>query len=83
MVSRPRRRSPNRAAFIPRKLSSAPDRAAVIDPGALPAGVVTMNATVQFKDPGTNEIEEDTITFPETADLERKRIPILAPIGTA
>lgn len=59
------------------------DRAVVIDPAAFPADVVTMNATVEFEDLGTNEIEEYTITFPESADVERKRISILTPIGTA
>jgi regulator of nucleoside diphosphate kinase len=65
------------------KLRDELDRAAVIDPAALPADVVTMNATVEFEDLGTSEIEEFTITFPENADVEHKRISILAPIGTA
>lgn len=59
------------------------DRAAVIDPAAFPADVVTMDSTVRFEDLGTSEIEEYTITFPDRADVERKRISILAPIGTA
>jgi regulator of nucleoside diphosphate kinase len=65
------------------KLRDELDRAAVIDPAAFPADVVTMNATVEFEDLGTSEIEEYTITFPENADVEHKRISILAPIGTA
>jgi regulator of nucleoside diphosphate kinase len=59
------------------------DRAAVIDPAAFPADVVTMDSTVEFEDLGTGEIEEYTITFPERADVEQKRVSILAPIGTA
>lgn len=65
------------------KLREELDRAAVIDPAAFPAGVVTMDSTVEFEDLGTSEIEEYTITFPENANVERKRISILAPIGTA
>ena len=65
------------------KLSDELDRAAVIDPAAFPADVVTMNSTVEFEDLVTSEIEEYTITFPENADVEHKRISILAPIGTA
>jgi regulator of nucleoside diphosphate kinase len=65
------------------KLREELDRAAVIDPAAFPADVVTMDSTVEFEDLGTSEIEEYTITFPENADVERKRISILAPIGTA
>jgi regulator of nucleoside diphosphate kinase len=59
------------------------DRAAVIDPAAFPPDVVTMDSTVEFEDLGTNEIEEYTITFPDRAEMERKRISILSPIGTA
>lgn len=65
------------------KLRDELDRAAVIDPTAIPADVVTMNSTVAFEDLGTSEVEEYTITFPEKADVERNRISILAPIGTA
>jgi regulator of nucleoside diphosphate kinase len=66
-----------------RRLREELDRAAVIDPAGLPAGVVTMESTVAFEDLGTGETEEYTITFPELADVERKRISVLAPIGTA
>ena len=66
-----------------RHLAEELDRAAVVDASALPADVVTMNSTVEFEDLGTGEIEEYTITFPDRADLDLKRISILAPIGTA
>jgi regulator of nucleoside diphosphate kinase len=65
------------------KLREELDRAAVIDPAAFPADVVTMDSTVTFEDLGTSEVEEYTITFPDRADIDRKRISILAPIGTA
>jgi regulator of nucleoside diphosphate kinase len=65
------------------KLRDELDRAAVIDPAAFPPDIVTMNSTVQFEDLGTSEIEEYTITFPESAAVEHKRISILAPIGLA
>ncbi len=65
------------------KLREELDRAAVIDPAAFPADVVTLESTVEFEDLGTSEVEEYTITFPDRANIERKRISILAPIGTA
>ena len=65
------------------KLREELDRAVVIDPTAFPSDVVTMDSTVEFEDLGTSEVEAYTITFPERADVERKRISILAPIGTA
>lgn len=42
-----------------------------------------MESTVEFEDLGTGEVEDYTITFPDRANVERKRISILAPIGTA
>ena len=65
------------------KLREELDRAVIIDPAAIPAGVVTMDSTVAFEDLGTNEVEEYTITFPDRANVELKRLSILAPIGTA
>src|SRR5436190_6052468 len=56
------------------KLRDELDRAAVIDPTAFDADVVTMNSTVEFEDLGTSDIEEYTITFPENANVEHKRI---------
>lgn len=66
-----------------KKLREELDRATVIDPAAFPADVVTMDSTVEFEDLSTGEIEEYTLTFPERADVDRKRLSILAPIGTA
>lgn len=66
-----------------RRLRQELDRAAVIDPAAIPPDVVTMNSTVEFEDLGTSEVEAYTIAFPKHADVERQRISILSPIGTA
>lgn len=71
------------ARLARRTLAAELDRAFVIDPSAFPSDVVTMESTVKFEDLSTGEVEEYTITFPEHADVERKRISILAPIGTA
>ena len=71
------------AGLALRKLREELDRAAIIDPAAFPDDVVAMESTVAFEDLETGETEEYTITFPEHADLERGRISILAPIGTA
>lgn len=65
------------------KLRAELDRATIIDPVALPQDVVTMDSRVQFEDLATGEIEEYTLTFPESADINEGRLSILAPIGTA
>ena len=66
-----------------RNLRDELDRAVIIDPAAIPAGVVTMESRVRFEDLATSEIEEFTITFPDQANVDEKRLSILAPIGTA
>ena len=42
-----------------------------------------MESSVEFEDLGTGEVEEYTVTFPERARVEEKRLSILAPIGIA
>lgn len=74
-------RSDASAALL--KLRDELDRAAIFDPSIFPPDVVTMDSTVEFEDLGTGEVEAYTITFPERANVEAKRISILAPIGTA
>ena len=59
-------------------------RAQVLGEGAsLPPGVVTMNSEVHIQDIESGEIDIYTLVFPEHADAERRRLSILAPIGTA
>lgn len=65
------------------RLRAELDRAVVMEPAAFPADAVTMESTVQYEDLSSGEIEEYTITFPDRADIEKKRVSILAPIGTA
>ena len=65
------------------KLRQELDRAVVLDPAALPKDIVTLNSHVEFEDVATGEVEAYTLTMPERADVEQKRLSILAPIGTA
>lgn len=66
-----------------RNLREELDRAVIIDPAAIPPGIVTMESRVEFEDLATSEVEEYTITFPDRANVDEKRLSILAPIGTA
>ncbi len=59
------------------------DRAHVVEPTAIPNNVVTMNSQVRLKDMETGEEKSYTLVFPSDADIEKNRISILAPIGTA
>ena len=65
------------------KLRRELDRALIVDSGALPLDVVTMESRVEFEDLATGEIEAYAITFPDRADVDSQRISILAPIGIA
>jgi regulator of nucleoside diphosphate kinase len=59
------------------------DRAHIVDPPAIPHNVVTMNSRVRLKDMETGEEKSYTLVFPSDADIEKNKISILAPIGTA
>lgn len=58
-------------------------RATVVDPSQLPDDVVTMGATVAFREVDSHEVEKYTLVMPSEADVVNDRISVLAPIGTA
>ena len=59
------------------------DRAHIVDPAAVPHDVVTMNSRVRLTDIETNEEQVYSLVFPSEANVEQRKISILAPIGTA
>lgn len=63
-------------------LESELDRAQVVPPVNVPADVVTMNSEIVVRDMDSNE-ELTFVVFPSDADVNRQKISILAPIGTA
>lgn len=64
-------------------LSHDLENAVIVSPADIPANVVTMNSTVRFIDLSTGEEQTYTIVFPADADMEKKRISVFAPIGSA
>src|SRR5690606_30134754 len=48
-------------------------RAEIVDAGAIPEGVVVMNATVTLRDLDCNETETYTLVYPKDADISRNR----------
>lgn len=56
-------------------------RAQISSAEALPAGVVTMNAFVEFKDEASDTVRAVQLVFPRDADIANGRISILTPIG--
>ena len=59
------------------------DRAEVVLPVDVPFDVVTMNSEVAVRDMDSNEEMTFAVVFPSDADVNRQRISILAPMGTA
>jgi regulator of nucleoside diphosphate kinase len=59
------------------------DRAEVIAAGEVMPDVVTMHSTVRVRDLDNGTSVVYTLVFPVEADIEKRRISVLAPIGTA
>ncbi|HVK62400.1 MAG TPA: nucleoside diphosphate kinase regulator [Bdellovibrionales bacterium] len=58
-------------------------RAKIVPEFALPFAVVTMNSTVTFTDLESKKESKVTLVYPEYANVEEKKISVLAPIGIA
>ena len=66
-----------------KKLSEEMEKASVVNPGEIPADVITLNSTARLVDQEANEQMVYTLVFPEDADVAQGKISVLAPIGTA
>jgi len=59
------------------------DRAEVVAAEDVSPDVVTMHSTVRVRDLDSERSVVYTLVFPGEADIDRQRISVLAPIGTA
>ena len=59
------------------------DRAEIVKPEEIPTDVITMNSTFRLSNLDTAEEAVYTLVFPAKADSTRRKISILAPVGTA
>ena len=59
------------------------NRAEVLPPERIPAGVVTMHSRVECEDIANGEDHVLTLVYPNEADVERGRVSVLAPVGSA
>lgn len=69
-------RHPNKA------LENELDRAKVCKPEKMPANVVSMNSTVQFRLTGSDDIFCKTLVYPKDTQ-QADSISVLAPVGSA
>lgn len=65
------------------QLESELKRARVVDSKDVPDDVITMNSMVRIEDVDSGKVMTLTLTFPADADIEKGKVSILAPIGTA
>lgn len=65
------------------KLQRELERANVVPSLLIGQDVVTMNSRVKLKDVDTGETMEYEVVYPHQANLERNKLSILAPVGTA
>jgi regulator of nucleoside diphosphate kinase len=64
-------------------LSSELKRARILPSRDIPADVITMNSIVQIKETKSAADMEITIVYPQDANLQKRWISVLAPVGTA
>ncbi len=64
-------------------LANELDRAEVVPIERLAGSVVTMNSRVVFEDLETGAAREVVLVYPHASDVERARISVLAPVGSA
>lgn len=59
------------------------DRATIVQAEDLPVDVVAVNSIVKFQDLDSGKISTRTLVMPNDANVEEKKISILAPMGAA
>jgi regulator of nucleoside diphosphate kinase len=58
-------------------------RSKLVDKEELPIDVVRLNSTVTIKDEQETSVLQVTVVTPENADIKKRKISIMSPIGTA
>ncbi|MBA4709515.1 nucleoside diphosphate kinase regulator [Aquitalea aquatica] len=59
------------------------ERAEVVEPESIPAGIITMNSTARVRIEQSGEEKLLTLVYPNQADGTAGHVSILAPIGAA
>lgn len=75
--------SDNRDSAATEALADELERAEVLPAERIGGNVVTMNSRVVFEDQRTGDKREVCLVYPHESDVERGRISVLAPIGSA
>ena len=70
-------------AALRHRLKEELGRGAVVEPGVVPRGVVTMHSKVRVRDLDEGDSETYTLVYPREADIDAGKLSVLAPLGTA
>ena len=65
------------------ELKTEIERAKIVTSGQIAGDIITMNSRVLLEDLNTHEEFPFQVVFPSDADLDKDKIYVLAPIGTA
>lgn len=82
-LERLRRVVDSSSAAVVERLESELARAQVVAGDAAPADVVAMNSEVVYQDVATGALRTVRVVYPQDADVQRGRISVLAPLGSA
>jgi len=66
-----------------KKLMDDMDGAVIVNERDVPTDVVIMNSEVSVMDIDSNEKMTFELVFPEDANLDKKKVSVLAPVGSA
>jgi regulator of nucleoside diphosphate kinase len=73
----------NRMPGLAEDLAEEVGRADVLAKGKHPEHVVCMNCEVEFRDDTTGKVQTVTLVYPEAADISKRQVSVLTPVGTA
>lgn len=70
---------PDVSDYLAREL----ERAQIVPAGASEEGRVVMGSEVSFRDESNGRVQSVVLVYPPEADIEKRRISVLTPIGAA
>jgi regulator of nucleoside diphosphate kinase len=73
----------NNIPHLAEELADEIERAHVLAKGEQAQDIVCMNSEVEFRDDTTGKLQTVTLVYPEEADISKRKISILTPVGTA
>jgi regulator of nucleoside diphosphate kinase len=71
----------SRLPYVAEYLVREIERASIVPPQQALLGLVRMGSRVTYQD--GDSVRDVTLVYPQEADIERKRISVLAPVGAA